>query len=398
MPKLLQLNVTANWGSTGKIAEGIGLAAMSHGWESLIAYGRMHNPSASELFKVGNQLDVYLHYAKNRIIDGEGLSSVNPTKRLIKKIEHFAPDVVHLHNIHDHWLNYPLLLTFLKNSGVKVVWTFHDCWAFTGGCPHFVERNCESWKTECRNCKIPRSLIDRTTRNFQLKRDLIQSLEQNLTIVSVSKWLDSLVSESIFKDLEHKVIYNGIDTSVFYPRELKNVNLKSSLEGKCVLLGVSSVWTESKGLGDYITLRQHLSNKYVIVLVGLAPRQIKSLPEGIIGIPRTDSVEELAALYSRADAVLCLSKAETFGLTLVEGLSCGTPSIGYADTAIQELLSPAVGIPIVPGNIDDLANAAAIIYERKELFEPSVCRQHAVENFDQKQQYCKYINLYESLI
>ena len=126
MPNLLQLNVTANWGSTGKIAEGIGNAAMLRGWESMIAFGRMQNPSTSQLIKVGSQSDVYLHYAKNRLFDGEGRGSIHATKNLLRHIDRYRPDVVHLHNIHDHWMNYPILLQYLKDTGVKVVWTFHD--------------------------------------------------------------------------------------------------------------------------------------------------------------------------------------------------------------------------------------------------------------------------------
>ena len=146
MKKLLQLNVTANWGSTGKIAEGIGLAAMARGWESVIAYGRYMNPSQSQLIKVGNKLDVYSHYAKAKLFDGEGLGSRRATKALIRKIEILAPDVIHLHNIHDHWLNYPLLFEYLAKIDTPIVWTFHDCWAFTGGCTYSDIQACDKWK------------------------------------------------------------------------------------------------------------------------------------------------------------------------------------------------------------------------------------------------------------
>lgn len=398
MPRLLQLNVTANWGSTGKIAEGIGLAAMSRGWDSAIAFGRMQTPSASKVIKVGNQLDVYSHYAMHRFFDGEGRGSRGPTKRLIDRIEQFSPDIIHLHNIHDHWLCYPLLLNYLKKSEINVVWTFHDCWAFTGGCPHFVEVGCDAWQTECHHCRLPRAFIDNTTGNFHLKKSLIQALGQKLTLVSVSHWLDSLVSKSVLKNLDHRVIYNGVDTSIFFPQPIDEINRKFSLDGKCVLLGVSSIWTESKGLKDYIALSRRLPQSYVIVLVGLSRRQIKELPSGIIGIQRTDNAAELAALYTRADAVMSLSKAETFGLTLVEGWACGTPSIGYADTAIKELLTPEVGIAVSPGNLDELTHAVFSLSENNKVFSPTICRSNVEINFSRQNQYNKYVDLYESLI
>ena len=102
MPTLLQINVTANWGSTGKIAEQIGLCAQTHGWESYIAYGRMMNPSKNELVKIGNAFDVYEHYVEGRFLDNEGLASRRATKRLLRGIDEIKPDIVHLHNIHDH--------------------------------------------------------------------------------------------------------------------------------------------------------------------------------------------------------------------------------------------------------------------------------------------------------
>ena len=149
MPTLLQINVTANWGSTGKIAESIGLAAKRQGWESYIAYGRYSNPSQSKLLKIGNKLDVYAHYAEQRIFDNEGLASRGASQNLIRQIQEIQPDVVQLHNIHDHYLNYKILFEYLNTTDIQVVWTFHDCWAFTGHCFHFVTKGCERWKTQC---------------------------------------------------------------------------------------------------------------------------------------------------------------------------------------------------------------------------------------------------------
>lgn len=396
--KLLQLNVTANWGSTGKIAEGIGLCAMDRGWESAIAYGRMMNPSKSQLIKVGTRADVYAHYARNKILDGEGLGSRRATLRFIKQIEAYAPDIIHLHNLHDHWINYPVLLDFLKSSNSRVVWTFHDCWPFTGGCCHFVHLPCNNWRNNCSECSVRRTVWHNQVANYKLKTKLIKELGDNLTIISVSRWLDSLVAETQFSDMDHRFIYNGVDTSLFYPRNTDSVDRKYSLCGKRVLLGVSSAWPGYKGLKDYIALRRHLPEDFVIILVGVTASQIKSLPAGIIGIPRTNNVDELAALYSRVDAVLSLSKAETFGLTLVEGRACGTPSIGYADTAIKELLTPDVGIAVSPGNIDGLVRAAIDIADGSIKFDPVHCRETVKEHFDQHKQYNKYIDLYEEIL
>lgn len=398
MRRVVQLNVTANWGSTGKIAEGIGVAARRRGWESAIAYGRYVNPSESDLIRVGGKADVYAHYALHRLFDAEGLGSRGATRRLIRQLDALNPSVVHLHNIHDHWLNYPLLFGYLGRISCPVVWTFHDCWAFSGGCAHFVEAGCCKWQEECGDCPVSHNLVDRSRRNFRLKRELISALGDRLTIVSVSRWLDSLVEQSVFGHLRHLHIYNGIDTEGFRPTDTAGVDAKYGLTGKRVLLGVSSVWSELKGAKDYFALSRLLPADYRVVLVGFDPQRHPDLPRNIVGIPRTDNITELAALYSRAEVVLSLSKAETFGLTLVEGLACGTPSVGYASTAIKEIITADTGIAVAPGDVSAVRDAVMLISTGEKVFGSEVCRRKAVECFNRDVQFDKYIDLYDSLL
>lgn len=181
---LLQINVTANWGSTGKIAEQIGQCAIAHGWESYIAYGRWYNPSQSYLIKIGDKLNMYQHYAEQRIFDNEGLCSRRATKEFIKRIDEIKPNVIQLHNIHDHYLNYRLLFEYLNKTDIKVVWTFHDCWAFTGHCFHFITKGCERWKSGCFDCPLqheyPKTLFDRSRKNYTMKKNLFGA-NNNLT-------------------------------------------------------------------------------------------------------------------------------------------------------------------------------------------------------------------------
>ena len=186
MPNLLQINITANWGSTGKIAEAIGQIALVRGWESYIAFGRWNNPSKSHLIKVGGCCDKYLHYAEQRVRDNEGLCSRRATRKLINQIEEIKPDIIQLHNIHDHYLNYQILFEYLNKTNIEVVWTFHDCWAFTGHCFHFVTKNCERWKTGCYECPMktifPKTILDRSKEHYELKKSLFGGCK-NLTIV-----------------------------------------------------------------------------------------------------------------------------------------------------------------------------------------------------------------------
>ena len=197
--KILQINSTANKGSTGRIAEQIGLLIQNEGWESTIAYGRDVNPSSSKLYRIGNDLDVKLHGLKSLVLGKHGLGSVKPTIELIDFIRNEKFNVVHLHNIHGYYLNIKLFFEELRKINVQVVWTLHDCWAFTGHCSHFSDINCNKWKFKCHSCpktnNYPKSLFfDNSEYFFELKKELFSSYSFN--IVTVSKWLIGLVNES----------------------------------------------------------------------------------------------------------------------------------------------------------------------------------------------------------
>ena len=403
MPKLLQINVTANWGSTGKIAEQIGECAMSYGWESYIAYGRWCNPSKSHLIKIGNKLDTYMHYAEQRILDNEGLCSRRATRRLIKQIQELKPDVIQLHNIHDHYLNYRILFEYLRNTDIKVVWTFHDCWTFTGHCFHFVTKNCNRWKTGCHDCPLrndyPKTFLDKSHRNYILKKDLFGSIK-NLTIVPCSYWMRDFVKESFLKDKPIKVIHNGIDLTVFKPHEptiTSKDDSKSFPQKRFRIVAVSSVWNRDKGEHDIYKLRDLLPNdEYDIIMVGLSEEQINALPTGIVGIQRTQNVQELAKIYSDSDVLINPTYADTFPTVNLESLACGTPVITYKTGGSPEAVDEKTGYIIEQGDIKALVNA--IIQIKQNPLSSNSCRIRAEKFFDKDKCFEEYIKLYESLI
>lgn len=397
MPKLLQINATANWGSTGRIAELINLKAMEHGWDCYIAYGRSCNPSESKLIKVGKMINVYEHYIENRLFDNEGLASRTPTKRLIKQIKELNPDIIHLHNIHDHWLNYKLLFEYLNTTNIPIVWTQHDCWAFTGGCMHFVHSNCEKWKTECKECPQKRRFVDGSKRNYALKKALFGE-NKNLTIVPVSHWLENEIRQSFFKTKKIIPILNGVDINIFYPKKETSIKKKYGIENKFLLIGLATAWSASKGINDYIELSKHLSDDFVIMLIGLKKNQIPLLPNSIIGIERTSNIQELADFYSSADIVLNLSYQETFGMTTAEGFACGTPSIVYNWTASPELIEGEVGYVVEAGNINQLLDAIHEIKQKGKQYYSENCRKRAENKYDKNKCFQQYIDLYNEII
>lgn len=295
-----------------------------------------------------------------------------------------------------------VLFLYLKKVNIPVIWTFHDCWPITGHCSHFTFVGCEKWKTQCYNCPqktgYPASyLIDRSKKNFILKKELFNSLF-NLTLVPVSQWLSGILKESFLQNYPIKVINNGVNTEVFRPSEVSDFRNKHGLIDKSILIGVASVWTLKKGLNDFIELSKLLDSGYKIVLVGLTKKQIEQLPENILGIERTENVEELADIYSSADIVLNLSYEETFGLTTVEGFACGTPGIVYNATASPELIDVSTGIVVEQGNINKLTEAIYSIKKKGKEYYSEACVNRAYRLYKKEDRYREYIDLYEELI
>lgn len=398
MVKLLQINITANWGSHGKIAEGIGSVALSHGWESYIAYGRWFNPSKSHLFHIGSMLDERLHGIMSRLFDIHGLMSEHATKQLISYIERINPDIIHLHNIHGYYLNYPLLFKYLSKTNKPIVWTLHDCWAFTGHCAHYMYIGCDKWKDHCKKCPqtqaYPKSFfLDNSKRNFDLKKKYF-SMPQKMVLVPVSKWLEKDVKQSFLT--KHKIvqIYNGIDTDVFAPKLSREIFKKYNIpEGKKIILGIASNWYR-KGLNDFFQLANIIDDNYVILLVGVNQKEIDILPKGIIGIKRTQNVEELVKLYSAATIFFNPTWEDNFPTTNIEALACGTPVITYDTGGSPEAIENGIGYIIEKGDIKSALENIHKISQNGKSFYTDMCRNSVLKRFNKDERYNEYFDLY----
>ena len=396
---LLQINSVVNSGSTGRIAEEIGQVAAAAGWRSVIAFGRNARPSSSKLIRIGNARDVFLHGVRSRIFDDHGFGSRHATEKFLREIEQLAPDVVHLHNLHGYYLNIEVLFRWLAKSGVSVVWTLHDCWAFTGHCAHFSAAGCEKWKNGCFSCPQKRGYpssfaFDRSRENWERKRELFSYVE-NLTLVPVSDWLAGLVRESFLGGKKIRRIYNGTDTETFSPKtNAADVRKKYGLGNRFVALGCATSWNERKGLRHYIDLAKRVGNDVAILMVGVPEKLKARLPANIVAISRTENIDELAELYSVADVVLNLSYEETFGLTTVEGFSCGTPGIVFNATASPELITPETGFVVEQGDVDGVLAAIAKIRACGKVAYSAACRSRALERFRKEERWAEYLEAY----
>lgn len=398
--RVLQINVVSNWGSTGRIVEEIGAKLIENNDESYIAYSRGRAESKSHLIHVGCKFDILFHGVVTRLFDKHGLASRIATYRLIRYIQNLNPDIIHLHNIHGYYLNYPMLFSFIKKSHIPVVWTLHDCWAFTGHCSYFTYARCDKWKFQCFNCKqlrtYPKSLfLDNSKSNYCKKRTSFTNID-NLILVPVSNWLNGILDDSFLKNYPRKVIHNGINTDVFKPKAT-SVDLRNLLgitSDKFIVLGVTNIWDKRKGYDDFLKLRSLLDNDVLIILVGLSSDQINRLPQGIIGVSRTDSIDELVDYYNIADVFFNPTWEDNFPTTNIEALACGTPVITYKTGGSIEAVDERTGFIVKPGDLDLVVDIVNEMKQINKAIYKSVCRTRAVSLFNKDDRYLEYLNLY----
>lgn len=398
--KLFQINVVANSASTGRIVEDIATTMISKGWDCYTAYGRWANPSKSILYRIGNCIEIYYHYFLSRIFGKHGLGSVRATKRLIDEMKKVNPDIIHLHNIHGYYLNYPLLFEYLSTIDTPVIWTLHDCWAFTGHCVHYTDVKCDKWKSGCFDCPnlcdYPKSWMDNSSRNYKLKKEYFTKVK-NMTIVSVSQWLGNEVKHSFLSKYSVKTIHNGIDTSIFTPTASDARN-RYGIGDRFLILGVATHWDKRKGLSDFIELSKRLSKDEVILLVGLSEKQISSLPSNIIGIQKTENILKLVELYSSADLFVNFSVEETFGMTTAESMACGIPVLVYNSTACPEIVTKETGFVIEPYDIAKAYEIIGRLKKQGKRFFRDACISYVRKNFKKEDKYQEYADLYDEIL
>lgn len=369
--KVLFINAVCGTGSTGNLIAGLIARLRASSGHGLAAYGirRSHKVLPGESFKFNTMAGYYLHNALSRLTDHTGLYSGLQTRYLIRKIKAYDPDVIHLHNLHGYYINYEILFRYLAGAGKPVVWTLHDCWAMTGHCTHFVGADCGQWKRGCEKCSLLREYPTCYTRgdvagNYGRKKAAFTAVD-HMTIAVPSRWLGELAKQSFLGKYLVEVIPNGIDTDIFHPRA-SDFRAHWGLQDKKIVLGVASVWSEKKGLGDFYRLAQMLPGDYRIVLVGLTDQQIQQLPDGILGIARTESAAALAEIYSAADVFANPTYEDTYPTVNLEAQACGTPVVSYDVCGCSETILPGCGETISCGDIETLCRIVSAWCDRSD--------------------------------
>lgn len=393
---ILQIN-SCNYGSTGNIMLGLSKTAERDGHTVYTAVPKSRSNLARHTEKnifIGSRLLRNLHIRMAELTGFNGCGSVIDTLIFLRKVSRIKPDLIHLHNLHNCYINLPLLFGYIKKHGIRVVWTLHDCWAFTGKCPYFTMAKCDRWRTGCYGCpyvsEYPKSLNDRTKRMYELKKKWFTGVK-NLTIVTPSEWLAGLVRESFLREYDIKVINNGIDLEIFRPIE-SDFRKKNKLDDKYIVLGVAAPWTKRKGLDTFLKLAERLDDRYVIVLVGVSDEQIRALPRGIIGIKRTENQHELAEIYTAADVFANPTREEVFGLVNAEALACGTPVVTYRTGGCPEIVDRTCGSIVDCDDIDAFEAEIRRVCEEK-IYASHKCIQRAAQ-YDIKDRFRECTDLY----
>ena len=393
--KIVQINTTCGVGSTGKICVGISKLLTEKNIENYILYSSKGNGYPLGI-SCSNDQYIKVQALKSRVLGNYGFNTQKATQKIIGELERIQPDIVHLHNIHGHDCNLEMLFKYFKKNNTKLIWTFHDCWAFTGYCPHFAMMKCDKWQTECYDCiqrKYYSWFLDKSKQLFNRKKELFSGLD--LTVVTPSQWLADLVKQSFLKDYPVEVINNGIDLGVFKPTE-SDFRKKHGIEDKKIILDVAFGWDVRKGLDVFLELDKRLPDDYKIVLVGTNDETDKRLPESIISIHRTQNQQELAEIYSVADVFVNPTREDNYPTVNMESIACGTPVITFKTGGSPEMVDGTSGSVVECDDIDALEREIIRICEDKPYSKEN-CIARAQE-FAKAKRFQEYVDLYDRVL
>ena len=390
--KIIEIN-SMNFGSTGKIMLGIAEVARIDG-DKIWTYnpdGRTQKKEILENHTIGNRYERFISAKINYFAGKQGALNLIGTYKFLSELEQIKPDIIHFHNLHSNYINFALLFKYINKNNIKVVWTLHDCWAFTGHCPYFDIVQCKKWISGCYSCPMihqyPATKWDNSRREYNRKRKIFTSVK-NMLIVTPSQWLADLTRDSFLNKYPVEVIYNGIDLSIFQPRDSDFRN-KYRVENKFIILGVAFSWGIRKGQDRFEKLAEKLDERFQIVLVGIDEKNIKS--DKIICITKTDNQQQLAEIYTAADVLLNPTREDNFPTVNIEALACGTPVLSYGAGGSAEAFDEKSGMIV---SDDTIVENLESLY--KENFKEEDCIIQG-KKFDQNMKFREYINIYHSI-
>lgn len=398
--KVLLVNATYGNGSTGTIVSDIQRLCLEAGIDCKVAYASSTTP-AKEIygFKTGNWFSNKMHALLSRISGKAGYFSLLSTWNLIREIDRFQPDVIHIHNLHSNYIHLNRFLKAVAKRDIPLVVTLHDCWFFTGGCMHFTAAGCDKWKDSCGNCPqrmadTPAYLKDSSARILADRKAYFGAVPR-LYVVGVSEWISNAAAKNVFKNADIRTIRNGIDLDIFKPTP-SDMKKKLGLEGKRVILGPAGKWLAPINRELLEKVSQGLPDDTVLLLFGYSgtPGSVTLRNVQTVGF-MTDKTD-LAKLYSTADLFANCSREESLGLINIEAQACGTPVISFANTGLAETIHPERSKAVATGDVEMFTEALATNIDSKGRHDTSESlRDWVSANFDKNKNYQKYLHLFK---
>lgn len=405
--KVLQINTRYyNGGSTGRIVYDLQQVMINQGVDNYVAFGFGYTPKDEEkshVYRIETDKQLFISKVWTKLTGHHGFNNKRETQKLLNWIDKVKPDIIHMHNIHNHYVNIRMLLQYIAKKNIPCVLTMHDCWTFTGHCAYFDYSGCEKWKMGCNHCPSLRdypktfALIDPSPWNYKHKKALFAPL--NITFVTPSKWLKDLQQQSFLKDKPCIVINNGVDISKFHPVK-SDVRKLYGIGNKKMILAVTDRLAVRKGRKFLLELPQLLNDDEVLVIVGLTSTQMHELQniDHLIPIARTKSSEELIGLYSEADVFINPTLEDNFPTTNLEALACGTPIVTFDTGGSGEAVDDKTGVVVSKGDLDAILKATREILSNGKDYYKDNCIERARTHYNKDIQYQKYIDLYKDIL
>ncbi len=394
--RILQINAVYGKLSTGTNVLEINQVFCAQGHTCVAAYsvGSASNPE--EEWLIGSSAGQKLHAVLSRVIGLQGYFSPIATKKLLRRMDEFRPDVVILNNLHANYIHMPMLLKYLAKKDIPTVVVLHDCWFYTGKCCYYTIAKCEKWKTRCEKCPAKKqynvSLFFDFSRKMHKDRERLFRAIPRLGVVAVSDWLLEQAKQSpVFSNAKEITrIHNWVDMNRFTPVDATSLREKLGLSDKKVILAVAANWETRKGLDTLLWMAERLQEDEQLILIGQIDRD---LPDHVIHVGRTDSKEELIEHYAMADVFVQPSLEETFGKVTAEALACGTPVVCYHSTANPELVGENCGAVVAAGDKEAMLNQVRNVLRQGKAHYTQSCRSFAIDHFQMEQNCLQYLAL-----